>query len=156
VRVTIAPHEADALAALPEQLRPIVEGGVEGDAADAIRERLFPAAYDEPDLDEEFRAMAAEDLVAGRIDALTTFTRTLAERETVRGRVQLDLDADEAAAWLAVVNDTRLALGAILGITTESEWEGGPDADDPASSMLWYLGWLEEGLVAALMGSLEP
>lgn len=155
VRVTIGSHEHAALAALPPQLRPIVSGDAEDDLADAVRGRLYPDAYADAELDEEFRALAGEDLVAGRLDQLATFERTLAASEESRGKVRMELDADEAAAWLAVVNDTRLTLGTLLGITEESEWEGGPDPQDPASGMLWYLGWLEEELVQALMSSLE-
>lgn len=155
VRVTIGANEHAALASLPAQLRPIVSGDADDDLADAVRSRLYPAAYADDELDREFRQLAGDDLVAGRLDQLATFERTLGTGAAVRSTVRLDLDADEAAAWLAVVNDTRLALGTALGITMESEWEGGPDPDDPASAMLWYLGWLEEELVQALMGTLD-
>jgi hypothetical protein len=155
VRVTVGAQEHAALVALPPQLRPIVAGEADDDLAEAIRGRLFPAAYADAELDAEFRQLAGEDLVTGRIEQLDAFERTLAAGAPVRGKVRIDLDADEAAAWLAVVNDTRLTLGTVLGITAESQWEGGPDPDDPASAMLWYLGWLEEELVAALMGSLD-
>jgi hypothetical protein len=155
VRVTLGPDEHAALAALPPQLRPIVSGEAEDDLAAAVRDRLFPEAYEDSEMEAEFRTLAGADLRSGRLDALDTFARTLAGGREVRGRMRIELDADEAAAWLAVVNDTRLTLGALLGITTESQWEGGPDPGDPASGMLWYLGWLEEELVQALMGSLD-
>jgi hypothetical protein len=128
LRLTLSPEEAAALSSLPGQLRPIVEGDAPGDLAEVIRSRFFPAAYDDPELDDEYRSLASEELVRGRIDALDTFERTLAEvGPATRGKVRLDLDADEAAAWLAVVNDTRLALASVLGITSESQWEDGPD-----------------------------
>jgi hypothetical protein len=155
LRLTLGVNEVAALSALPDQLRPIVDGAAGGEAAEAVRARLFPPAFDDEELADEFRALTGEELVEGRLGALATFQRTLPDVSPGRGKVRIELDADEAAAWLAVVNDTRLALGALLGITTESEWEGGPDPDDHASQMLWYLGWLEEGIVAALMGSLE-
>jgi hypothetical protein len=85
---------------------------------------------------------------------VTAFAETL-ERGKESGRTWVvDLDPDEAALWLAVVNDSRLALGALLGVASEGHWEDGPDPDNPASMLLWYLGWLEEGLVQAMMGSL--
>lgn len=154
LRVTVGASERDALRSLPAQLRPIITGEADTDLAEAVRTRLFPSAYAEPDLDEEFRQLVGSGLADQRIDQLETFSRTLGQGEERHGRWQVDLDADEAHAWLAVVNDTRLTLGALLGITSEQEWEGGPDSDDPASVMLWYLGWLEEELVQALMGSL--
>jgi hypothetical protein len=155
VRVTIGAEEHRALAALPDQLRPIVAGEADGDLAEAVRGRLFPAAYAEDDLDAEFRSLVGDDLVTGRLAQLDTFDRTVGAATPSLGRVKIDLDADEAAAWLAVVNDTRLTLATVLGITSEDEWQHGPDAEDPASAMLWYLGWLEEELVGALMGSLD-
>lgn len=155
VKITLGATEHRALAALPEQLRPLVRGEAGTDLAEAVRERLQPAAYDDAELDEEFRALVGDDLVAGRLDQLDTFARTLAGGQRSRGKVRLTLDPDEAAAWLAVVNDTRLVLGTLLGITSEVQWEEGPDPDDPASGLLWYLGWLEEHLVEALMGSLD-
>jgi hypothetical protein len=42
----------------------------------------------------------------------------------------------------------------VVGITSEDQWVEGPDPADPASVLLWYLGWLEESLVEAMMGSL--
>ncbi len=154
LQVTIDAAERDALRSLPAQLRPIVSGEADTDLAAAVRTRLFPAAYAEPDLDEEFRRLVGSGLVEQRMQQLDAFSRTLAAGRETLGRWQVELGPDEAHAWLAVVNDTRLTLGALLGITDEREWEGGPDEDDPASVMLWYLGWLEEELVRALMGSL--
>jgi hypothetical protein len=154
IRVVLTPDEHAALAALPAQLRPLIDGQAEGDLAEAVRGRLFPAAYDDPELEEEYRSLAGDDLVEGRLDQLDVFAASLAATRPARGRVRIDLDPAAAAAWLAVVNDTRLILGSLLGITSEDEWEGGPDPDDDASVLLWYLGWLEEGLVAAMMGGL--
>jgi hypothetical protein len=154
VQVTLGADEHTALSALPEQLRPLVRGEAPDALAEAVRGRLFPRAYDEDDLDAEYRDLVGDELVAGRLEQLDTFARTLAAGERTRGRVRIDLDEEEATAWLAVVNDTRLVLGALLGITTEDQWEDGPDTEDPASAMLYYLGWLEESLVEALMGSL--
>jgi hypothetical protein len=155
IQVTLGTEEHAALASLPEQLRPIVRGEADDDLADAVRGRLFPSAYEDEELDEEYRSLVGDELVTGRLDQLDIFARSLRRAQRVRGKLRVDLDTDEAAAWLAVLNDTRLVLGGVLGITSEEQWEDGPDPDDPASAMLWYLGWLEEGLVEALMGSLD-
>jgi hypothetical protein len=154
LRVTIPAGERDMLASLPRQLRPILTGEVDGDLADAIRRRLFPAAYAEDEAEQEFRELMGSTLLDGRLEQLDTFEATLAAGEEHRASWTVDLDADQAQAWLAVVNDMRLALGRLLGITTEQDWEGAVEEDDPASVMLWYLGVLEEGIVEALMGSL--
>jgi hypothetical protein len=154
LRVTVGAREHEALRSLPAQLRPIVAGDAGTDLADRVRARLYPRAYDEDELDEEYRELVASGLAEQRLEQLETFARTLAAGTIARGRWRVDLDSDEAHAWLAVVNDTRLVLGSLVGITGEEQWAEGPDEDDPASVMLWYLGWLEEELVQALMGSL--
>ncbi len=154
LRVTLTRREHAALAALPAQLRAVIDGSANTDLAEAVRSRLFPRAYDDDELDAEYRRLVSDELVQGRLDQLDLFESTLQRPLPPRGKVKLDLDPDEASAWLAVVNDTRLLLGAALGITDESHWDGEPDASDPASVLLWYLGWLEESLVTAMMGSL--
>lgn len=64
-----------------------------------------------------------------------------------------ELTEDEANAWIAAVNDARLALGTILGIGPD-----GPDrlpADHPMAGQLGVYQWLtvlQEYLVLALMG----
>lgn len=154
LRVTLASRERDALRALPATLHPVLTGDADGDLAAAVRQRLFPRAYEEEEFEQEYRSMVRDDLVAERVRAVTAFAETL-ERGKESGRTWVvDLDPDEAALWLAVVNDSRLALGALLGVASEGHWEDGPDPDNPASMLLWYLGWLEEGLVQAMMGSL--
>jgi hypothetical protein len=155
VRVTVGTGEHDALRSLPPQLRPILAGEADSDLADRVRSRLYPRAYDDDELDAEFRELVGSGLADQRLEQLEVFTRTLAGGTHSRGRWRVDLDPDEAHAWLAVVNDTRLVLGSLLGVTDEDHWSEGPDEDDPASVMLWYLGWLEEELVQALMGSLD-
>ena len=154
LRVTLTRREHAALGALPAQLRAVIDGSADSTLAEAVRMRLFPRAYEDDELDAEFRRLAADDLARGRLDQLAIFESTLERPLPPRGKVRIDLDPDEAVAWLAVVNDTRLMLGAALGITTEAQWEDEPDSEAAASVLLWYLGWLEEGLVQAMMGSL--
>lgn len=144
-------RERDLLRALPDQLRPILTGE---ERAEQVRQRLFPPAYDDPVDELEYREMVGPGLVAGRVEALDVFARTL---DTGEARLQtwtVELSAEQAAAWLSAVNDARLALGSLLGITSEQQWERGPDRSQPSSVALWYLGWLEEELVTALMGDL--
>jgi hypothetical protein len=154
LRITLGAREHDALRSLPAQLRPIVTGDADSDVAETIRSRLFPRAYDDDELDAEFRDLVGGGLADQRLEQLDTFSRTLQGGAHVRGRWTIDIDDDEAHAWLAVVNDTRLVLGSLVGISDEEEWSAGPDEQDPASVMLWYLGWLEEELVQSLMHSL--
>lgn len=151
VRVRLAPRERAALRALPDQLRPVLRGD---DAPERVVERLFPTAYDDPEAEREYRELVGDSLADERLAAVEAFERTLAAGDEGRLGWTVDLDPDEAAAWLSAINDTRLVLGAVLGIETEREWGEGPDPDEPASVLLYYLGWLQEELLAALSGDL--
>lgn len=154
LRVTLSARERDALRSLPAQLRPIVSGEADEEPARALRARLYPPASTDAELEAEYRELAGEELVAARVDALETFARTLGQGETRGATWSVELQPEDAQAWLGVVNDARLILAGVVGITSEEQWERGFDADDPASALLWYLGWLEEELVGALLGSL--
>jgi hypothetical protein len=154
LRVTLSAHERDALASLPAQLEPIVTGDVEDRAVAELRDRLYPPAYADEDLEQEYRSLADADLVEGRVNALQVFARTLEGGRLSGASWTTDLEPDEAQAWLGVVNDARLVLAGVVGIEAEAQWEAGPDPGDPASMLLWYLGWLEEQLVGAMLGSL--
>lgn len=153
VRVTLTTQERDALRAVPDTLHPVLSGD-RSDLARAVRDRLFPRAYDDDELEHEYRSMVSEDLYEQRAKAVAAFDESL-DRGRVSGRSwTIDLAPEDAEVWLSVVNDARLTLGTLLGVTDENHWEDGPDRDNPASMLLWYLGWLEEGLVHALTGSL--
>lgn len=157
IRVRLSTRERDALRMLPGQILPVLVGDHElGADGSPIRERLFPPAYiNDPLADMEFREMVGDGIVQARADAFRTFARTL-DRGAARRLVwTIDLDPEEAAAWLSAVNDARLTLAMVVGIRSEDEWERGPDSQDPRSVMLYYLGWLEDELVTALMGGLK-
>jgi hypothetical protein len=67
------------------------------------------------------------------------------------GLVKLSLE--QAEAWLSTLNDVRLALGTTLGVSEDMPDEL-PD-DDPRAPHLGvyhWLTWMQESLVAALIG----
>ena len=147
VRVTIGTFEHRALRSLPDQLRAVVDGEI---ADSRLRDRLFPVASQEPEIDAEYRQLIGSSLVDDRIDLIDRFTKGLdggAEHEQVWTN---ELDADDTHAWIVIINDLRQILSGVVGITSETEWERGPAADDPASLLLWGLGWLQEQLIAAI------
>lgn len=152
VTVRLTSRERDVLATLPDQLAPVLRG--EGGPPD-LYDRIFPRAYDDPELDEEFRGLMHDSLLSERLDALETFLRTLDRGQSKRLTYRVDLDDEEASAWLSVVNDARLVLASLLGIRDESHWDRAPDESSPAGVVLWYLGWLEEQFVTALMGTFD-
>lgn len=157
IRVRLSTREWDALRMLPGQILPVLTGDHElGAPGSPIRERLFPPAYaNDPLADMEFRELVGDGIVNARADAFRVFARTLDQGVARRLVWTIDLDAEEASAWLSALNDTRLTLAMIVGIKSENEWEPGPDPRDPRSVMLYYLGWLEDELVTALMGGLR-
>jgi hypothetical protein len=150
VRVRLAARERELLRSIPEQLRPILAGEADSPA----HERLFPPAYRDERLESEYRDLVGESLVAERLDRLDAFARTLDGGESGRLGWTVDLTAEDAHAWLSAINDARLTLGVLLGITDESQWEHALDHDDPSTVALAYLGWLQEELLQALTAGL--
>lgn len=156
VRVRLVGAERTVVASLPARLRRVLDG----DAAEAapgtrIHERLFPAAYEDPMAELEYREKVGTGLSEERLAAVDAFATTLEGGREVAGVWTVDLDADAAHAWLSALNDARLSLAMVLGVTAEQEWESGPDRSDPDAVLLAFLGWLQTDLLDALMGSLD-
>jgi hypothetical protein len=150
IRASLSTDELDLLRSLPEQLKSVLE---EGDA-DPANDRLFPPAYldvEETEANEEYRRLMHAELVEGKMAALSLLASSL-ERAARRGsRWSVELSEEEALAWLNVLNDIRLTLGVRLDVT--DDLDGDIDPDDPRAPgfrLLYYLGWLEEHLLAAL------
>lgn len=151
LRVRLGWRERELLVDVARRLRPVLTGDED---PPHIRERLFPPAYDDPEAEAEYRAMVGDSLVDERVAALDAFLATLEGGETRLLAWTIALDAGQAAAWLSATNDLRLMLAGTLGVTDESVWENGPDMGDRSSVLLYYLGWLQERLLAAMAGRL--
>ena len=67
---------------------------------------------------------------------------------------QVRLGPEDAQAWLRALNDVRLAIGTVLGITEDYEDElEAASWSDPRSAYLeiyHWLGYLQDSLVRAL------
>jgi Domain of unknown function (DUF2017) len=150
VRVRLANDEVAVLRGLPDQLRTVLGEGED----EPVNRRLFPPAYlDVADIehDAEFQRLMHDDLVSEKLTNLDLVTDTLARGTSSVRRWTVELTDEEAAAWLGVLNDLRLALGVRLDIT--EDFDGDIDDTDPrapAFRLLSYLGWLEEQLLDAL------
>jgi Domain of unknown function (DUF2017) len=150
VRVRLANDEVAVLRGLPDQLRTVLGEGED----EPVNRRLFPPAYlDVADIehDAEFQRLMHDDLVSEKLTNLDLVTDTLARGTSSVRRWTVELTDEEAAAWLGVLNDLRLALGVRLDIT--EDFDGDVDDTDPrapALRLLSYLGWLEEQLLEAL------
>ena len=150
VRVRLTQDELAVLRGLPDQLRTVLGE----DEDEPVNRRLFPPAYlDVADIerDVEYRRLMHDDLVKEKLANLDLVTGSLERGSTSVRRWTVELTDEEAAAWLGVINDLRLALGVRLDIT--EDYDGDVDATDPrapAFHLLSYLGWLEEQLLDAL------
>ena len=154
--VTLERAELELVRDLPDQLRALYEGSHD----DPARERLFPRAYLDPteeQAEQEWQELVHPGLLAGRLEALARLTATLDGAEpTRRDRVVVHLDPDDVPAWLAVLNDARLALGARLGVTDDVDL-GEVNPDDPNAAVIAAYRWLtylEGELVETLLGDL--
>ncbi|HEX9259407.1 MAG TPA: DUF2017 family protein [Acidimicrobiales bacterium] len=129
------------LGSLLPQLRTLL---TEGDTSAPQLRRLFPAAYpDDPERDQEFRRLVREDLVAGRLAAITELEGTLDARELTR---------DQVMAWMGAVNSVRLVLGTMLDVTEQMDLSH-LDADHPdlpAYASYDFLSYLLDELVTAV------
>ena len=117
---------------------------------DPVLARLLPDAYgDDPEAAGEFRRYTEQDLRSGKVAAARTVLATL---PSDGGRVRLS--PGDAEAWLRSLNDVRLALGVLLGITEDYEHEPAElDPEDPREAYLHVYDWLtflQETLVRAL------
>lgn len=131
---TRTPEDATTRRLLPDFYRP--EGGEDGSVVDADGLNAALRSLHEPGIIDAKRG-AAQQVLA-----------TVPEQG---GR--FELTEEQANAWIAAVNDIRLALGTVLKIGPD-----GPDqvpAGDPMVGQLNVYQWLtvlQEFLVVALMG----
>ena len=135
----------------PEELDSILDsGGPTSPPEDPVLARLFPDAYgDDPEAAGDFRRYTEQGLRSGKVAAARTVLATLPDEG---GRIRLS--AGDAEAWLRALNDVRLALGVLLGITEDYERElADVTGTDPRSAYLQVYDWLtflQETLVRSL------
>ena len=118
---------------------------------DEVLHRLLPNAYADAVDASEFRRYTESTL------------RTKKQAHAISMRIHLksaddgivDLDHDNANAWLGAINDIRLALGVRLKVENGSQEHLEILApDDPLRgvySVYTWLGWLQESLLSALI-----
>jgi thioredoxin-like negative regulator of GroEL len=118
--------------------------------ADPILARLLPDAYaDDSDAAAEFRRYTEVGLRSGKVAAAQTVLATL---PADGGKVRLK--TEDAQAWLRALNDVRLSLGVVLGVTDDFDDQMDDlQEDDPRAAYVGvyqWLGYLQESLVEAL------
>jgi hypothetical protein len=156
IDLTLERAEAELLRGLPDELRTLYET----ETPDPARERLFPRAYLDPteeQAEQQWQDLVYPELLRGRLAALERLTAALDRAETTRkDRLVVHLDPDDVQAWLGVLNDARLALGARIGVTDDTDLTE-LDPSDPNAPVLAAYAWLtylEGELVETLLGTL--
>jgi Domain of unknown function (DUF2017) len=118
---------------------------------DPVLARLLPDfATDDAQLSGVLRELHEPELIAAKNDAASVVLATL---PPAGGRVELNLT--QADAWLAALNDVRLALGTALDVSEDMPDELPPD--DPRAEHLGVYHWLtyvQDGLVQSRMALL--
>ncbi|UVO14859.1 DUF2017 domain-containing protein [Mycobacterium sp. SVM_VP21] len=131
---TRTPDDATTRRLLPDFYRP--EGDADG------------AAVDADGLNAALRSLHEPGIIDAKRGAAQQVLATVPEQG---GR--FELTEEQANAWIAAVNDIRLALGAVLKIGPEGP--GQLPEGDPMAGQLNVYQWLtvlQEFLVVALMG----
>jgi hypothetical protein len=164
VSVTLDPHESALIRHLVHELVDLIaEEDAPGDdplsaliglgpsepPTDPALARLLPDAYrDDREAAAEFRRFTEYDLREHKRSNATRVLATLGQGHRVQ------LDDEEAQAWLVTLNDLRLALGTRLEVTEEyQEMIDSLPEDDPRRPVLEVYEWLaflQDTLIHAL------
>jgi len=156
IDLTLDRAEADLIRGLPEQLLALYQG----EPTDPARQRLFPRAYLDPTEEEaetQWEDLVHPDLLAGRLAALQQLSASLDGADPARrDRIVVHIEPDDVNAWLGVLNDARLALGARLGVNEDTDvMQLDPSDPDAAGKAAYaWLTYLEGELVETLLGDL--
>ena len=144
IEVVLRGYDIDALSLMMPVLSSVGEDG-----SDPAAHRLSVAAYPEDqDAQAEYERLMEPELERHRqVDRAAVASSLQAAR---RGSVRLT--PSEADSWLIVINETRLALAARLGIEEEG-WGttvGAPGRPEPEMALLVYLTEVQDDLIQAL------
>jgi hypothetical protein len=137
-RVHLGPAERDLLRRLTTELEELLSAEPE----DPSLRRLRPRAYENEQVEREYRSLMGSELEALRLENLRGLEETA-------GRDRIDVgDLDR---WLAALNDLRLVLGTRLDVS-EDEFADGFDPNAPHAyelAVYAFLTWLQEAAIQA-------
>ena len=146
--VRLAVEERALLSALPLQLVSLLDdvGDAPTGGLPEVLRRLLPPAYaTDPDAERAFVSMTRQDLVEHHRESLETMSLTAKATR---------LDDEQLVAWLAALNDLRLALGSMLGATEDEVELPMDDAHQAEWIAYLYLGGLQSELIDILEATL--
>jgi len=134
----LGPDERDLLRRLTADLEELLSS----EPGDPSLRRLRPQAYEDEEVEREFRALMGAELESGRLENLRSIGDSVGQDR---------LDADELDKWLAALNDLRLVLGTRLDVTEDQFADGFDPAAPQAYGLAVYafLTWLQEAAVEA-------
>ena len=142
--------ERQLLQRLPDELAPVLAaiGGGEAPDPPASMRRLFPPAYA---ADDEAQRRYADLTRAKLADHHRRALELLASTCSATS-----LTGEEMQGWLTALNDLRLVLGTVLGVTEEDGPGAGAGGLSQQTIVYHYLSGLQAELVDVLEGSLPP
>jgi hypothetical protein len=124
-----------------------------------LRDRLYPRAYLDPteeSAEQQWQGLVHDDLVQARVAAIGS---VLADLEGAAGAggddVEIVLDDEAQTRWLTVLNDARLTLGTLLGVSEDEPLSFA--ADDPratTAAVYELLGEIQADLVDVMLSAL--
>lgn len=147
IHMTLDAEESRMLRNLLDEMKIALQE--EGAMDDAVVERLFPAAYADPDDARAFSDLVGDELKAGKLQALENAAEALGES----GDVDLVLQVSEVDPWLTLLTDLRLAIGTRAGVTEETmegDLDPSTNPDAPVLALLHWLGWMQESLLEGI------
>jgi Domain of unknown function (DUF2017) len=141
-------QERELMRQLLAEMRTLLEADLP--RADDVTRRLFPDAFEDPKEAAEYRELVGDELRAGKLAAVEAVDGALGDD----GAAEVSLEPSQVHGLLSVLTDMRLAIGTRLGVTEETmQTEVDPsDPDAPALSVLHWLGWVQESVLAEING----
>ncbi len=141
-RINLDTEERNLLMRLMGELRALLTGPEDNE----LLRRLFPVAYpDDDEKEEEYQRLIREELVASRLGAIESVTRTVDP-----ANAKALLDEGDTIAFMQSINAIRLVLGSMLGITDDDSADAADEADTPEHHLYDFLSWLLEWTVRSL------
>ena len=122
-QLNLPPEERELLKILPVELATLIKGLDRGAEPPESMRRLFPRAYVSDDgAEQAYAASTRAELSERHQQALATLADTAHATA---------LDEEQMAGWMTALNDLRLFLGTVLGVTDDESWVpiGPPDSE---------------------------
>jgi hypothetical protein len=141
-RINLDVEERNLLLRLMTELQALITGPDDNE----LLRRLFPVAYpDDEEKEAEYQRLMREELVASRLAAIESVSRTIDPTNA-----KTLLDEGETIAFMQSINAIRLVLGTMLGITDDDSADAADSADSPEHHLYDFLSWLLDWTVRSL------